>query len=136
VRRSTSPGHLPRELVVHHAKGNEHWMKSLTLSAHTTRACATLYETAGISSTLSDMADPSSLYHLPHCEEGLANPGSHSSRWKGDGAERSRTLTGRSTSFSEDMKHRRTGGSKSSTTGRSWRQPLVPHLLTGGRSTQ
>jgi hypothetical protein len=38
----------------------------------------------GISSTLSGTADRSNLYHLPHREEGLASPGSLSSK-KGEG---------------------------------------------------
>jgi hypothetical protein len=110
-------------------------MKSLTPSARTIRTCATPYGTTGISSTLSDTSDHSSLYHLPHHEEGLASPYSLSSK-KGEGAEHSCASTGRSTSFLDDTEHRRTGGSKSSTTDRSWRQPHVPRLLIGGRSTQ
>jgi hypothetical protein len=43
------------------------------------------------------MADRSSLYHLPHHEEGLANPGDLSNR-KGEEVEHSRVSTGRSTS--------------------------------------
>jgi hypothetical protein len=69
----------------------------LDASARTTRICSTPYGTVGISSTPSDMADHSSLYHLPHREEGLARPSSLNSK-KGEGAEHCRTLTGRSTS--------------------------------------
>jgi hypothetical protein len=53
------------------------------------------------------MADHSSLYHLPHHEEGLASPGSLSNQ-KGEGVEHSHALTGRSMSSSEDMGHMRT----------------------------
>jgi hypothetical protein len=67
----------------------------------------------------------------PHREESLASPGSLSSR-KGEGVELFHALTGRSTSSSEGMEHKRIGGSKSSTTGRSWWPPLVPQLLTCG----
>jgi hypothetical protein len=103
-------------------------MKSLTPSAHTTRTCATPYGTAGISSTPSGTADRSSLCHLPHHEEGLVSPGSLSSK-KGEGAEHSCALTGRSTSSSEDMDHSIIVGKKNSTTGRSWWQPPVPSSL-------
>src|SRR5688572_28085078 len=105
--------------MVHFAEGYEHWMKSLTPNARTTRTCATPYGTAGTSNTLSGMADHSSLYRLPQREESLASPGSLSSR-KGEGVELFHTLTGRSTSSSEGTEHTRTGGSKSSMTGRSW----------------
>jgi hypothetical protein len=135
MRRYTPPDHPSLEPVVRPAEVYGHWMKSSTPSARTTRTCATPYGTARISSTPSGTADRSSLYHLPHLEEGLASPSSLSSK-KGEGVEHSRMLTGRSTSSSEDTKHRRTGGSKSSTTDRSWWQPLVPWPLTGGRSTQ
>jgi hypothetical protein len=55
---------------------------------------------------------------------------------EGGGVELSRTLTRSSTSSLEDMEHKKTGGSKSSMTGRSWWLPPVPQLLTGGRSTR
>jgi hypothetical protein len=71
------------------------------------------------------MADCSSFYHLLHHEEGLASPGSLSNK-KGEEAEHSRALTGRSTSSLEDTRRRRTGGNKISSTDRSWWQPLVP----------
>jgi hypothetical protein len=60
-------------------------MKSSTPSARTTRTCATPYRTVGTSSTPSSMVDHSNLYRLPHREEGLASPGSLSSK-KGGGA--------------------------------------------------
>jgi hypothetical protein len=64
VRRYTSPNHPSLEPEVRPAEANRHWMTSSTPSAHTTRTCATPYETTGTSSTLSDTADRSSLYHL------------------------------------------------------------------------
>jgi hypothetical protein len=128
------PDHPSLESEVRPVEANGHWMTSSTPSARTTRICATPYGTVGISSTLSDTADRSSLFHLPHREEGLASPGSLSSK-KGEGSGHSRALTGRSTSSLEGTEHRRIGGSRSSMTDRSWRQPLVPQLLIGGRST-
>jgi hypothetical protein len=71
-------------------------------------------------------------------------------RWpqqqEGGGVEHSRALTWRSTSYSEDTSHRRTKGSRSSTTDRYWWQPPVPsplsvvkvpdHLHSGGSMAQ
>jgi hypothetical protein len=81
------------------------------------------------------MAEHSSLYHLPHHEEGLASPDSLSNR-KGEGVEHSHALTGRLTSSLEDMGRRRTEGSKISTTDKYWWQPLVLQLHIGGQSTR
>ena len=64
------------------------------------------------------MANHSSLYHLPHHEEGLESPGSLSNQ-KGEGVEHSHALTGKSTSSSEDMGRRKIGGNRSSPIGRS-----------------
>jgi hypothetical protein len=61
------------------------------------------------------MADHSSRYHLPCHKKSLAKPGSLSNRKRG-GVALSHALTGRS----EDMGHKKTEGSKSSTDGRSW----------------
>jgi hypothetical protein len=135
MRRYTPPDHPSLKPVVRPAEVNGHWMTSSTPSACTTRTCATPYRTVGISSTPLDTTNRSSLYHLPHLEEGLASPDSLSSK-KGEGAEHSRVLTGRSTSSSEDIEHMRKGGSKSSTTDRSWRQPPVPRslLVVGARN--
>jgi hypothetical protein len=74
------PDPLSLEPEVHHAEVSGHWTTSSTPSAHTTRTCATPYGTAGTSSTPSDTADRSSLYHLPHHEEGLVSPGSLSNQ--------------------------------------------------------
>jgi hypothetical protein len=129
------PDHPSLEPMVRPAEVYGHWMKSSMPSAHTTRTCATPYRTEEISSTPSSTADHSSLNHLPHREEGLASPGSLNSK-KGEGTEHSSALTGRSTSSLEDTEHRRIGGSKSSTTDKSWWQQPVPRLLIGGRSMQ
>jgi hypothetical protein len=107
ARRCTPPGHLPLEPVVHRAEGSEHWKKSLTPSARTTRTCATLYKTTETSSTPLDMADHSSLYRLPHREENLASPCILNNK-KGEGVEHFRALTGRSTSSLEVTEHGRT----------------------------
>jgi hypothetical protein len=87
VRRYTPPDHPSLEPVVRPVELYGHWMKSSTPSARTTRTCATLYGTAGISSTPSGTAERSSLYHLPHREEDLASPGSlNKKEGGGDGA--------------------------------------------------
>jgi hypothetical protein len=119
----------------HPVEASRHWTTSSMPSARTTRTCTTPYGTAGISSTPSEIADRSSLYHLPHHEEGLASPGSLSNQ-KGEGVEHSHMLTGRSTSSLEATDHKRTEGNRSSMTGRSWWQPPVPQLLIGGQSTR
>jgi hypothetical protein len=107
ARRCTPPGHSSLEPAAHPVEEYGHWMKSLTPSACITRTCATPYGTTGTSSTPSGMADRSSLYRLPHCEESLASPGRLSSR-KGEEVELFHALTGRSTSSSEGTKHKRT----------------------------
>jgi hypothetical protein len=134
VMRSTPPEHPSLVPEGHPVEPSGHWTTSSMPSACTTRTCATPYETAKTSSTPSKMADRSSLYHLPHHEEGLASPGSLSNQ-KGEGVEHSHMLTGRSTSSSEATGHRRIEDNRSSMTGRSWRQPLVPQLLIGGQRT-
>jgi hypothetical protein len=135
TRRCTPPGHPSLKPAAHPAEGYIQWMKSSMPSACTTRTCATPYGTTGTSSIPSGMVDHSSLYRLPHREESLASPGSLGNR-KGEGVELSHALTGRSTSSSEGTEHKRIGGSKSSTTGRSWWLPPVPQLLTGGWSAR
>jgi hypothetical protein len=135
VKRSMPPDHPSLVLEGHPVEANGHWTTSSMHSARITRTCAIPCGTAETSSIPSGMADHSNLYHLPHHEEGLASPDSLSSR-KGKGVERSHALTGRSMSSSKDMGRKRTEGSKSSTTGRSWWQPLVPQLPIGGQSKQ
>jgi hypothetical protein len=110
VRRYTPPNHPSLEPEAHPTEASEHWTPSLMPSACITRTCATPYRTAGTSSTPLDTADHSTLYHLPHHEEGLASPGSLNNQ-KGEGVEHSHALTGRSTSSSEDTGHRRIEGS-------------------------
>jgi hypothetical protein len=129
------PDHPSLEPEVRPAEAKGHWMTSSTASARTIRTCSTQCGTVGISSTPSETADRSSLYHLPHREEGLASPDSLNNK-KGEGAGHSRALTRRSTSSLNDTERRRIGGSRSSTTDMSWRQPPVPQLLIGGRSMQ
>jgi hypothetical protein len=107
--------HPSLEPEVHHTEVSGHWTTSSMPSARTTRTCATPYGTAGTSSTPSDTADRSSLYYLPHHEEGLASPGSLINQ-KGEGVEHSHALTWRSMSSSEDTSHRRTEDNRSSMT--------------------
>jgi hypothetical protein len=108
-----------------------HWTKSLTPNVRTTRTCATPCGTAETSNILSGMADRSSHYHLPSHEESLASPGSLSSRKRG-GVELSHAFTGRSTSYLEAMRHKKTGGNKSSMIGRSWwLRPVLWPLIDG-----
>jgi hypothetical protein len=118
VRRYMPPDPPSLEAEVCPAKANGHWMTSSAPNVRTIRTCATPYGTVGTSSTPSDTADYSSLYHLPHHEEGPASLGSLSNQ-KGEGVEHSHALTGRSMSSSEDTGHRRTESSRSSTIDRS-----------------
>jgi hypothetical protein len=127
VRRSTPLDHPSLVPEGHPVEASGHWMTSSTPSARTTRTCATPYRTAGTSSTPSEMADRSSLYHLPHHEEGPVSPGSLSNQ---KGEEHSHAFTGRSTSSSEATDRKRTEGNRSSMTDRSWWQPLVPSSLS------
>jgi hypothetical protein len=55
---------------------------------------------------------------------------------EGEEEELSHASTGRSTSSSADMGHRRTKGNKSSTTARYWWRPSVLPPHTGGRNTR
>jgi hypothetical protein len=135
VRRSTPPDHLSLVPERHPVEASGHWTTSSMPSAHITRTCATPCGTTETLSIPSGMAHHFSLYHLPHHEEGLASP-SRLSNKKGEGEEHSHTLTGRSTSSSEDTGRRRTEGSKSSTTSRPWWQPPLPQPPIGGQSIQ
>jgi hypothetical protein len=118
VRRYTPPDHPSLGPKGRPVEASGRWMTSSMPSARTTRTCATTYKTAGTSSTPSDTVDLSSLYHLPHNEEGLMSLGSLSNQ-KGEGVEHSHALTRRSTSSLDDTGHRRIEGSRSSMTGRS-----------------
>jgi hypothetical protein len=135
VKRSTPLEHPSLVPEVHLAEASGHWMTSSMPSARITRICATPCRTAETSSIPSGMTDRSSLYHLPHHEEGLASPGNLSNR-KGDEVEHSHASTGRSTSSSEDTGRKKTKGSRSSTTDRYWWQPPVPPPPIGGQNTQ
>jgi hypothetical protein len=84
VKRSTPPDHPSLVPEGHPTEASEHWTTSLMPSVRTTRTCTTPCGTAKTSSIPSGMVDHSSLYHLPHHEEGLASPGSLSNR-KGEG---------------------------------------------------
>ena len=119
----------------HPAEANEYWTTSSTPSVRTTRTCVILFGTAEISSISSGMADPSSLYHLPHHEEDPENLNNLHSK-KGEEAEYSRASMERSTSSSADTDCRRTEDSKSSTIAKYWwRSPVLP-FRTDGQSTR
>jgi hypothetical protein len=109
-------------------------MRSLTPSVHITRTCATPCRTAETLNTPSGMVDSSSHYHLPRHEESLASLGSLSSRKRG-GVELSRALTGKSTSYSMAMGHKKAGGNKRSMIGKFWLTRLVfrPLPMVGTR---
>jgi hypothetical protein len=125
VKRSMLPDHPSLVLEGHPVEVSGHWTTSSMPSVRITRTCATPCGTAETSSIPLGMADHSSLYHLPHHGEGLASQGSLNDR-KEEGVEHSHALKGRSTLSSKETGRRRTKGSKSLTTGRSWWQPLVP----------
>jgi hypothetical protein len=135
VKRFTPLDHPSLVPEVHPAEASGHWTTSLMPSARITRICATPCGTTETSSIPSGMADHSNLYHLPHREEGPASLGGLSNR-KGEEMEHSHASTGRSTSSSEDMGHRRTKGNRSSTTDRYWWQPPVPLPPIGGQNTR
>src|SRR5688572_18916847 len=64
AKKCTPPDHLPLAPEEDLVEANARWTTSSTLSARTTRTCATLFETIGTSSIPSGTADPSSLYLL------------------------------------------------------------------------
>jgi hypothetical protein len=68
----------------HTVEASGHWTTSSTPSARTTRTCGSPCGIAETSSIPSEMVDHSSLYHLPHHEEGPASLDSLSNR-KGEG---------------------------------------------------
>jgi hypothetical protein len=135
AKKYTPPDHQPLAPGEDLAEASARWMTSSTPSARTTRTCATLFETAGTSSTPSGMVDPSNLYLLLRRGEGQKNHDNPSNRRREE-EELSRALTGRSTSSSADTDRRRIEDNKSSTiAGYWWRPPVLPPH-TGGRSTR
>jgi hypothetical protein len=112
AKKCTPPDHLPLAPGEDLAEASARWMTSLTPSARTTRTCATLFGTAGTSSTPSDTADPSNLYLLLRRGEDQKNHDNPSSRRREED-EPSRALTGRSTSSLADTDRRRTEDNKS-----------------------
>jgi hypothetical protein len=135
AKRCTPLDHLPLAPGEDLAEANACWTTSSTPSARTTRTCATLFGTAGISSTPSGTADLSNLYLLLRHGEDQKNHNNPSSRRREE-EELSRALTGRSMSSSTDTGRRRTKDSKSSTIAKYWWQPPVLQLRTDGRSTR
>jgi hypothetical protein len=135
AKKYTPPDHQPLAPGEDLAEANARWTTSSTPSARTTRTCATLFGTTGISSTPSGTADLSNLYLLLRRGEGQKNHDNPSSRRR-EGEELSHALTGRSTSSSADTDHRKIEDNKSSTIARYWwRAPVLPPH-TGGRSTR
>jgi hypothetical protein len=117
AKKCTPPDHLPLAPEEDLAEASARWMTSSMPSARTTRTCATLFVTAGTSSTPSGTTDPSNLYLLLRRGEDQMNHDNPISRRREED-ELSRALTGRSTSFSVDTGRMRTKGNKSSTTAR------------------
>jgi hypothetical protein len=134
TKKFMPPDHPPLAPGEDLAEANARWTTSSTPSAHTTRTCATPSRTAGTSSTPSDTSGPSNLYLLRRGED-QKNRDNPSSRRREE-VEPSRALTGRSTSSSADMDHRRTKDNKSSMIARYWWRPPVLSLRTDGRSTR
>jgi hypothetical protein len=99
------------------AEASARWTTSSMPSARTTKTCATLFGTAGTSSTPSGTADPSNLHLLLRRGEDQMNHDNPISRRREE-EELSRALTGRSTSSSADTGRRRTKENKSSTIAR------------------
>jgi hypothetical protein len=111
VKKSTPPDRpllAPEEEL---AGANSHWTTSSMPSARTTRTCATPSRTVETSSTPWGTVDPSNLYHLPHHEEDLENLDNPNSR-RGEDAEHSRALMGKSTSSSADMGRKKARGTQ------------------------
>jgi hypothetical protein len=129
------PDHLPLAPEEDLAEANVHWTISSTLSARTTRTCATPFGTAETSSTPSGTADPSNLYLLLRRGEDQWNHDNPSSRRREE-VEPSRALTGKSTSSSADTDRKRAEDNKSSTIAKYWWRPPVLPLRSDGRSTR
>jgi hypothetical protein len=135
VKRSTPPDRPPLAPEEDLVEANARWTTSSTLSAHTTRTCATPSGTAETSSTPWGTADPSNLYLHPHHEEDQENRDNPSSRRRKE-VKPSHASTEKSTSFSADTGHKKTRDNKSSMIVRYWwRQPVHP-LRTDGPNTR
>ena len=131
AKKYTPPDRLPLAPEEDLVEASARWTTSSTLSAHTTRTCATLFATAGTSSTPLGMADPSNLYLLLRRGEDRMNHDNLISRRREE-EELSHASTGRSTSSSADMGHKRTKGSRSSTIDRyGWQPPVLPPRIDG-----
>jgi hypothetical protein len=135
VKKYMPPDRQPLAPEEDLVEASARWTTSSTPHAHTTRTCATLFGTAGTSSTPSGTADPSNLCLLLRRGEDQKNHDHPISRRKKE-EELSRTLTGRSTSSSADTGRRRTKDNKSSMIARYWWRPPVLPPHTGGRSTR
>ena len=135
AKRYTPPDHPPLAPEEDLVEASARWTTSSTPSARTTRTCATLSATAGISSTPSGMADPFNLYRLLRRGEDQMNHDSPISRRRGE-EELSHALTGRSTSSSANTDPRKIEDNKSSMIARYWWRPPVLPPHTGGRSTR
>jgi hypothetical protein len=135
AKKYTPPDHQPLAPGEDLAEASARWTTSSTPHARTTRTCATLFGTAGTSSTPLGTVDLSNLYLLLRRGEDQKNHDNPINRRREE-EELSRALTGRSTSSSADTGRRRTKDNKSSTTARYWWRPPVLPPHTGGRSTR
>jgi hypothetical protein len=135
AKKYTPPDRQPLAPKEDLVEASARWTTSSTPRARTTRTCATLFGTAGTSSTPSGTVDLSNLYLLLRRGEDQKNH-DNPIRRRREEEELSRALTGRSTSSSADTGRRRTKDNKSSTIARYWWRPPVLPPRTGGRSTQ
>jgi hypothetical protein len=85
VKKYTPPDHPPLAPEKDLVEASARWTTSSMPSARTTRTCATLFVTAGTSSTPSGTADPSNLYRLLRRGEDQMNHASPISRRRGGG---------------------------------------------------
>jgi hypothetical protein len=119
AKKFTPPDHPPLAPKEDLEEANARWTTSSTLSARTTKTCATPFGTAETSSTPSGTTDPSNLYHLLRRGEDQENRDNPSNRRREE-VEPSRASTERSTSSSADTDRRRTKDNKSSTIAKYW----------------
>jgi hypothetical protein len=118
AKKFTPPDHPPLAPGEDLVEANARWTTSSTLSARTTRTCATPFETAEISSTPLGTVDLSSLYLL--LRRGEDQNHDNPSNGRREDMEPSHASTERSTSSSADMDRRRTRDNKSSTIAKYW----------------